>query len=238
MTLNDPFMEDIRKNFARVEESPSNPTPSMHPGGEVPTRPATTVGVANQEVASNHGVGALADSGARTTFATGAQREKADEEGSWWLIPFDVLDGLARWYAAGAKKYSPRNWQKGLPLSSFFNSAARHLFKLGERRTDERHDLALLWNVVGFIWTDLRIKSGLLPAELDDIHEMPDVTTARPPMAADSLYWAVEALKTYDRDHLEALARKFQQHPGEDRAVGELLTRLLIGLPQDYLNRR
>lgn len=56
-------------------------------------------------------------------------------------------------YKNGAKKYSPHNWKKGIPLSSYVSSMVRHLLKRIDNQQDERHDRAFVWNVLGAWWT-------------------------------------------------------------------------------------
>lgn len=108
------------------------------------------------------------DNGHRMSFSTGATRERAAGKGRFDLIPSVPLLRLARHYENGARKYTDRNWEKGLPLSGFIDSAFRHLvlFMGGDRTED--HLAALLWNVFGFIHTDEMIRSGRLPVELAD----------------------------------------------------------------------
>lgn len=60
---------------------------------------------------------------------------------------------VAHHYEDGAKKYSDRNWEKGLPVESFLDSAGRHLLKYLRGDTDERHDRAVVWNLLGALWT-------------------------------------------------------------------------------------
>lgn len=56
-------------------------------------------------------------------------------------------------YEDGCKKYGERNWEKGIPLHCFIDSALRHYFKYRRGDTDERHDRAFIWNLLGAIWT-------------------------------------------------------------------------------------
>ena len=60
---------------------------------------------------------------------------------------------LACHYEAGCKKYGVNNWKKGIPVSSYIDSAVRHLLKYIRGDQDERHDRAFCWNVVCAIWT-------------------------------------------------------------------------------------
>lgn len=69
---------------------------------------------------------------------------------------------LAKHYSNGALKYGERNWEKGLPIHSFIDSALRHYTKFQLGLTDEPHDVAFLWNILGAIYT-----LGEYP-ELDD----------------------------------------------------------------------
>lgn len=46
------------------------------------------------------------------------------------LLPFDALTEVAKVLAFGAKKYAPRNWEKGMPVSKVFASCMRHAWAL------------------------------------------------------------------------------------------------------------
>ena len=63
-----------------------------------------------------------------------------------------MLD-LSLHYRRGAEKYSERNWEKGLPIHSFIDSAIRHLCKEILGWEDEPHLIAIMWNLYGAIWT-------------------------------------------------------------------------------------
>lgn len=63
----------------------------------------------------------------------------------------------------GAKKYGERNWEKGIPVSRYIDSACRHYLKHLRGDTDERHDRACAWNILCAIWT---VKNK---TEMDDI---------------------------------------------------------------------
>lgn len=64
-----------------------------------------------------------------------------------------MLLEVAIHYEEGAKKYGEYNWQKGLPVKSFINSAVRHYLKWLRGDKDEPHDRAFCWNVLCAIWT-------------------------------------------------------------------------------------
>lgn len=60
---------------------------------------------------------------------------------------------VAKHYEDGAKKYAERNWEQGIPLHCYIDSAIRHYLKFMRGDTDEPHDRAFLWNMLGAIWT-------------------------------------------------------------------------------------
>ncbi len=76
---------------------------------------------------------------------------------------------VARQLERGAKRYDARNWEKGMPLSWFADSAARHLAKAIAGFDDEDHLAAARWNIDALMEGQERIKRGLWPAELDDL---------------------------------------------------------------------
>jgi hypothetical protein len=111
----------------------------------------------------------LKDSGERREFTTGAVRDCATGKGRYDLIPPEAVRALALQLEVGAIKYTDRNWEKGIPLSKYFDSAARHLFKYMEGERDEDHLVSALWNVACMVATRERIRKGVLPKELGDL---------------------------------------------------------------------
>lgn len=60
---------------------------------------------------------------------------------------------VAKHYEDGAKKYAERNWEKGIPVHCYVDSGVRHYLKFLRGDTDEPHDRAFLWNMLGLLWT-------------------------------------------------------------------------------------
>lgn len=60
---------------------------------------------------------------------------------------------VSKHYEDGAKKYSDRNWEKGIPLHCFVDSAVRHYLKYKRGDDDEPHNRAFVWNILGAMWT-------------------------------------------------------------------------------------
>jgi hypothetical protein len=89
------------------------------------------------------------------------------------LIPPEAIWELGKVLTRGAKKYAPRNWEKGLTFSSTYDSLQRHLTKWwgGEENDDEsglHHLTHALCNVVFLLTFVRRIDKGKLPKTLDD----------------------------------------------------------------------
>ena len=91
----------------------------------------------------------IKDSGERTEFSTGAVRDMHEGKGRFDLLPMCVLLRLAQHYENGAKKYERWNYRKGINLSSYIDSACRHLAKYQCGCDDEDHLAAAAFNVLG-----------------------------------------------------------------------------------------
>ncbi len=60
---------------------------------------------------------------------------------------------VSKHYEEGAEKYGENNWQKGIPIKCYIDSAIRHYLKYLRGDTDEPHDRAFVWNILSAIWT-------------------------------------------------------------------------------------
>lgn len=67
----------------------------------------------------------------------------------------DAILEVSKHYEEGAKKYEERNWEKGIPLHCFIDSAVRHYIKWLRGDEDEPHDRAFVWNILGALWTSV-----------------------------------------------------------------------------------
>lgn len=125
----------------------------------------------------------IKDSGDRTQFESGAVRDMHAGKGRYDLLPWCVIDRLAKHYEAGALKYGDRNWEKGIHARSFADSAARHFSKYMDGQRDEDHLIAAIWNLCGLAWTEVK----------------------RPEMMDIPARMAVESAKANKKDLLENL---------------------------------
>ena len=105
----------------------------------------------------------LPDSGQRTEFKTGAVRDLSVGKGRMDLLPWLAIIEVARHCEKGAIKYGERNVDKGIPVHSFYDSAARHLAKHISGFTDEDHLVAACWNL---LWA---LQQRFTHPELDDM---------------------------------------------------------------------
>ena len=110
----------------------------------------------------------IKDSGERTTFETGAVRDMHEGKGDMVSIPWESILRLSKHYENGAKKYQRWNFRKGIPISSFIDSACRHLAKYQCGMDDEDHLAAAAFNVLGAMlmentmpeMNDLQLRKG------------------------------------------------------------------------------
>lgn len=71
---------------------------------------------------------------------------------TWGNIETAILE-VSKQYEQGCQKYGDRNWEKGIPVHCYIDSGVRHYLKFKRGDTDEPHDRAFVWNMLGAIWT-------------------------------------------------------------------------------------
>ena len=106
----------------------------------------------------------IKDSGERTEFSTGAVRDMKRGVGRMDLLPWYGIIEVSKHCEEGAEKYGEHNVDKGIPLHSLCDSAARHLAKFIAGETDEDHLRAAAWNL---LWALNQRKTH---PELDDLY--------------------------------------------------------------------
>lgn len=93
-----------------------------------------------------------------TTYLYNALRDYCEIN---WGSPYTMLLEVAKHFEEGAKKYGESNWQKGIPVHCYIDSAIRHYLKWCRGDTDEPHDRAFCWNLMCCIWeVDYSPRSG------------------------------------------------------------------------------
>lgn len=106
----------------------------------------------------------IKDSGERTEFSTGAQRDIQHGKGRMDLLPWYGIMEVSKHCEEGAEKYGEHNVDKGIPLHSLCDSAARHLAKFIAGEMDEDHLRAAAWNL---LWA---LNQRTTHPELDDLY--------------------------------------------------------------------
>ena len=89
-------------------------------------------------------------------------------------LPTLMLD-VAKHFENGALKYGEHNWEKGIPVSRYIDSALRHLMKDLAGETDEDHAAAFIWNCMCAAWT------------MEHLPAMDDYTLARKTCTANKI---------------------------------------------------
>ena len=106
----------------------------------------------------------IKDSGERTEFKTGAVRDMKRGVGRMDLLPWYGIIEVSKHCEEGADKYGEHNVDRGIPLHSLCDSAARHLAKFIAGEMDEDHLRAAAWNL---LWALNQRKTH---PELDDLY--------------------------------------------------------------------
>ena len=109
------------------------------------------------------------DSGKRELYETGARRDIRTGKGRYDLLPPLAINRVAGVYERGAAKYGYRNYEKGIPLSRYLDSALRHTFEVLEGKEDEDHAAQAAWNLLAFIQTQEMVRRGILQPSLNDL---------------------------------------------------------------------
>ena len=83
-----------------------------------------------------------------TTFDTGATRSQDKAHVRYDLISPNALRRIATVCHNGAAKYSPFNYEKGMPISDILNHAIAHIYKYLSGEESDEDDLAhAFWNL-------------------------------------------------------------------------------------------
>lgn len=65
----------------------------------------------------------------------------------WDLLPWDAVRCIVRVFDFGARKYAPRNWEKGMAWSRCYSALMRHMTAWWEgERQDPETGMSHLWH--------------------------------------------------------------------------------------------
>ena len=88
-----------------------------------------------------------------TEYGTGAVRDTGGK-GRCDLLPHSALLRVARHMENSLADHEERNWERGLPMHCFLDSAMRHVFKYMDGMVDEDHLAAAATNLLMALWTE------------------------------------------------------------------------------------
>jgi hypothetical protein len=123
----------------------------------------------DRNVVHSDGVWETKDSGERQEFDTGARRDTQTGKGRFDLMTPFARQRKAGVYERGAAKYGDRNFEKGMPLSRYLDSALRHINDALRGDVSEDHIAQAAWNLDALMHMQALIALGQLPPELDDL---------------------------------------------------------------------
>lgn len=94
-------------------------------------------------------------------FNTGAMRESNKVlKGRMDMIPGCSLIRISKRFQESCipyGKYPEFNWQKGIPISRYMDSALRHLYRYLDGQNDEDHLAAAATNILMAMWTEEKL---------------------------------------------------------------------------------
>ena len=95
----------------------------------------------------------IADSGERTTYDNGFNRDMGEMKGRMDLVPWRAIREVSIHCEMGAKKYGERNIDKGCPQWSLYSSGIRHMSKVIDPDENDPEDTlthlrAAAWNIL------------------------------------------------------------------------------------------
>jgi hypothetical protein len=122
----------------------------------------------------------IKDSGERREYTTGAVRDRQTGKGRFDLLPPKAILRLAKHFESGAIKYGERNWEKGISISNYTDSALRHIFCYLDGETDEDHLIAAAWNLLCAAQTEI---------EKPELQDIPKRKPERDPELDPSYYF-------------------------------------------------
>ena len=87
-------------------------------------------------------------------FSTGARRNDATGKGRYDLLPPEAIEAIAKRFEYGAKLHGENNYKLGVPNSSLFDSALRHMFQALAGMKDEPHLAAAACNICMLLYNE------------------------------------------------------------------------------------
>ena len=112
-----------------------------------------------------------------TQYSTGAQRDNRTGKGALHWMPWDAVWLVSNIYENGNKGRSKnankdghdRNWENGMPILDFLQSALNHITAHISGDRSEPHISMAVWNLLNYLQTSIWITLGFRSAELNKL---------------------------------------------------------------------
>lgn len=103
-----------------------------------------------------------------TKFDTGAVRDTGGK-GRCDLLPHSAILRVSRHMENSLENHEAHNWEKGIPMHCFLDSALRHTFKYLDGQKDEDHLAAAATNLLMALWTEAHLPEMQdIPSRIDN----------------------------------------------------------------------
>lgn len=112
---------------------------------------------------------------AETQYSTGAQRDSRSGKGALQWVPWDALWLVSNIYENGNKGRSKtgdgndRNWENGMALIDFLQSAMNHITAHIAGDRSEPHISMAVWNLLNYLQTSIWVVLGFRSKELNKL---------------------------------------------------------------------
>jgi hypothetical protein len=122
-------------------------------------------------------VGFKKTAAAETQYSTGAKRDNREGKGAFHWMPWDALWLVSNIYEKGNKGRSEnpnkdghdRNWEKGMPILDYLQSAMNHITAHISGDRSEPHISQAIWNLLNYLQVSIWIMLGFRPKELNQL---------------------------------------------------------------------
>jgi hypothetical protein len=112
-----------------------------------------------------------------TQYSTGAQRDNREGKGAFHWMPWDAVWLVSNIYEKGNKGRSTnankdghdRNWEKGMPILDYLQSAMNHITAHISGDRSEPHISQAIWNLLNYLQVSIWIMLGFRPKELNQL---------------------------------------------------------------------
>ena len=90
----------------------------------------------------------------KKVFKSGFKKNDFETKTRFDLIPFELLEDIAKHFTYGAKKYGEGNWKLATEneIHILQEAGFRHAIKWAHNINDEEHGISTITNIIMFEW--------------------------------------------------------------------------------------